>query len=135
MKKNTVIVTGMFLMSVLIGRSILPVNETVQAKPVMVNHIANLPEVFKLPKIETKSLDTINVNIDLATMEIAVKGTNDAIVSVNTTNEPKTIVKWKTKVVTKNTGYPEVKSIGKDLKLQKVSLVEMQERYREEKNR
>ena len=62
-----------------------------------------------------KSVEKIDVEVDLSTLEVSVKGTTDAIVNVKTTGEPKPVVKWRTKVVEKltSTGYPKVRSISR----------------------
>ena len=63
---------------------------------------------------ESKSVDKIDVEVDLSTLEVSVKGTTDAIVNVKTIGEPKPIVKWRTKTIEKEvaSGYPYIKSVG-----------------------
>ena len=63
---------------------------------------------------ENKSVDKIDVEVDLSTLEVSVKGTTDAIVNVKTIGEPKPVVKWRTKVIEKEaaSGYPYIKSVG-----------------------
>lgn len=74
-----------------------------------------LPNFPKVIKEEKESVDEINVEVDLSTLEVSVKGTTDAKVNVKTTGEPKPVVKWKTKVIekTNSTGYPKVNAISK----------------------
>lgn len=103
----------MFAVSILVGRRMFATTEVVQAQPVIPS-IVELPNFPRVIKEERKSVDEINVELDLSTLEVTVKGTTDAIVNVKTTGEPKPIVKWKTKVIEKEiqTGYPKVKAIS-----------------------
>ena len=130
MKYRNLTIAAIFLLSVVIGRKMFPITETVQAQTVQPS-FTKLPEVFDIPKIETEPIDTISVDIDLATMGISVKGTSDAVVLVNTTNSPEPITVYKTKVIEKevSNGYPYVKAIGdKPIEMPKVSFAEMAEK-------
>ncbi len=99
MKYRNLVIASTFLLSVAIGRHMFPVVEDVQAKPPELVYLST-PISEDLKKIMSpKTVDTIDVNIDLATNYIAVKGTKDAVVNVTTVNEPPT--KWRTKVVEK----------------------------------
>ena len=105
---------GMFIASCIIGFGLRQTVTVVQAAPV-------IPSPIEMPKFpivnseENKSVDKIDVEVDLSTLEVSVKGTTDAKVNVKTTGEPKPVVKWKTKVIekTNSTGYPKVKAISK----------------------
>ena len=105
---------GMFIASCIIGFGLRQTVTVVQAAPV-------IPSPIEMPKFpivnseESKSVDKIDVEVDLSTLEVSVKGTTDAIVNVKTTGEPKPVVKWRTKVVEKltSTGYPKVRSISR----------------------
>ena len=105
---------GMFLASCIIGFGLRQTVTVVQAAPV-------IPSPIEMPKFpivnseESKSVDKIDVEVDLSTLEVSVKGTTDAKVNVKTTGEPKPVVKWKTKVIekTNSTGYPKVNAISK----------------------
>ena len=105
---------GMFIASCIIGFGLRQTVTVVQAAPV-------IPSPIEMPKFpivnseESKSVDKIDVEVDLSTLEVSVKGTTDAKVNVKTTGEPKPVVKWKTKVIekTNSTGYPKVKAISK----------------------
>lgn len=114
MNNRMLTVVGMFVVSVFIGRQMFATTEVIQAQPVIPS-IVELPSFPKVIKEEKKSVDEINVEVDLSTMEVSVKGTTNAIVNVKTTGEPKPVVKWKTKVIEKknSTGYPHVKAIGR----------------------
>lgn len=102
MNVRTLSTMGMFTLSIIVGRQLLPASEPIQAAPVLTRFI-EMPKFPNLPaKVEESPMDTINVDIDLSTLETSVKGTNNAVVSVNTTNEPKPLIKWKTKVVEKH---------------------------------
>lgn len=103
----------MFFISILIGRKMFTTTETVQAQPVTPS-IIEVPMFAKVQPKE-KSVDEINVEIDLSTSEVSVKGATDANVSVKTVGEPKPIVKYKIKTVTDTlkTGYPLVRGILK----------------------
>lgn len=108
-------VVGMFVTSVIIGRQIFATTEVIQAQPVTPS-IVEVPIFPKINNEEKKSVDEIDVEIDLSTLEVSVKGATDAIVNVKTMGEPKPIVKWKTKVIEKEkitqSGYPYSKKIG-----------------------
>ena len=105
---------GMFIASCIIGFGLRQTVTVVQAAPV-------IPSPIEMPKFpivnseENKSVDKIDVEVDLSTLEVSVKGTTDAKVNVKTTGEPKPVVKWKTKVIekTNSTGYPKVNAISK----------------------
>ena len=106
---------GMFIASCIIGFGLRQTVTVVQAAPV-------IPSPIEMPKFpivnseESKSVDKIDVEVDLSTLEVSVKGTTDAIVNVKTTNEPKPIVKYRTvvkEIEAKSTGYPYVNSVGK----------------------
>lgn len=114
MNSRMLTVVAMFVVSVFVGRQMFATTEVIQAQPV----IPSIVEVPIFPKVnneEKKSVDEINVEVDLSTMEVSVKGTTDAIVNVKTTGEPKPVVKWKTKVIEKqiSTGYPKVKAVSR----------------------
>lgn len=104
---------GMFIASCIIGFGLRQTVTVVQAAPV-------IPSPIEMPKFpivnseENKSVDKIDVEVDLSTLEVSVKGTTDAIVNVKTIGEPKPVVKWRTKVIEKEvaSGYPYIKSIG-----------------------
>lgn len=105
---------GMFIASCVIGFGLRQTVTVVQAAPVIPSHI----EMPKFPIVNSevkKSVEKIDVEVDLSTLEVSVKGTTDAIVNVKTTGEPKPVVKWRTKVIEKltSTGYPKVRSISK----------------------
>ncbi len=114
MNNRMLTVVGMFVVSVFIGRQMFATTEVIQAQPIIPS-IVELPNFPKVIKEEKKSVDEIDVEVDLSTLEVSVKGTTDAKVNVKTTGEPKPIVKWKTKVIekTNSTGYPKVKAISK----------------------
>ena len=114
MNTRMLTVVGMFAVSVLIGRQMFATTEVIQAQPVIPS-IVELPSFPKVIKEEKKSVDKIDVEVDLSTLNVSVKGTTDAIVNVKTVGEPTPVVKWKTKVIEKenSTGYPYVKSIGR----------------------
>lgn len=107
-------VVSMFVVSIIVGRNMFATTEKVQAQPVMPS-IIELPSLSRIIKEEKKSVDEINVEVDLSTLEVSVNGTTDAIINVKTTGEPKPVVKWKTRVVEKNNsiGYPYIKSVSK----------------------
>ena len=107
-------VVSMFVVSIIVGRNMFATTEKVQAQPVMPS-IIELPSLSRIVKEEKKSVDEINVEVDLSTLEVSVNGTTDAIINVKTTGEPKPVVKWKTRVVEKNNsiGYPYIKSVSK----------------------
>lgn len=115
MNSRMLTVIGMFAISVIVGRQLFPITEVVQAQPVIPSPI----ELPSFPRVieEKKSVDNIDVEVDLSTMEISVKGTTDAIVNVKTTGQPKPEVKWKTKVIEKekivHSGYPLLKAMIK----------------------
>lgn len=115
MNSRMLTVIGMFAISVIVGRQLFPITEVVQARPVIPSPI----ELPSFPRVieEKKSVDNIDVEVDLSTMEISVKGTTDAIVNVKTTGQPKPEVKWKTKVIEKekivHSGYPLLKAMIK----------------------
>ena len=113
MNNRMLTVVGMFVVSVFIGRQMFATTEVIQAQPVMPS-IVELPNFPKVIKEEKKSVDEINVEVDLSTLEVSVKGTTDAKVNVKTTGEPKPVVKWRTKVIEKEvaSGYPYIKSVG-----------------------
>lgn len=114
MNNRMLTIVGMFVVSVFIGRQMFATTEVIQAQPVMPS-IVELPNFPKVIKEEKKSVDEINVEIDLSTLEVSVKGTTDTKVNVQMTGEPKPVIKWKTKIIEKenSTGYPYVKSINK----------------------
>lgn len=105
---------GMFIASCIIGFGLRQTVTVVQAAPV-------IPSPIEMPKFPIannevkKSVDKIDVEVDLSTLEVSVKGTTDAIVNVKTTGEPKPVVKWRTKVIEKltSTGYPKVRSVSR----------------------
>lgn len=110
-------VVSMFIASIFIGYNLLP-TEQVQAQTLVIPSPVEMPHMMNIqPKKEELSTPEIDVQIDLSTKEVSVKGTVDAKVNVTTIGEPKPIVKWKTRVkkeVHKDTiGYPYVKSIGR----------------------
>ena len=115
MTVRIVSVVSMFIASVFVGYNLLP-TEKVQAQPLVVSPI-EMPYFNKIQLKETMSTPEIDVQVDLSTNEVSVKGTVDAKVNVTTVGEPKPIVKWKTRVkkeVHRDTiGYPYVKSIGR----------------------
>ena len=115
MTVRIVSVVSMFIASVFVGYNLLP-TEKVQAQPLVVSPI-EMPYFNKIQPKETMSTPEIDVQVDLSTNEVSVKGTVDAKVNVTTVGEPKPIVKWKTRVkkeVHRDTiGYPYVKSIGR----------------------
>src|SRR5699024_8159901 len=104
----------MFIASCIMGFGLRQTVTVVQAAPV-------IPSPIEMPKFTIassevkKSVEKIDVEVDLSTLEVSVKGTTDAIVNVKTTGEPKPVVKWRTKVVEKltSTGYPKVRSVSK----------------------
>lgn len=114
MNSRMLTVVAMFVISVFVGRQIFATTEVIQAQPVIPS-IVEVPIFPKVNKEEKKSVDEINVEVDLSTMEVSVKGTTDAIVNVITTGEPKPVIKWKTKIIEKqiSTGYPKVKAMSK----------------------
>ena len=113
MNNRMLTVVGMFVVSVFIGRQMFATTEVIQAQPVIPS-IVELPNFPKVIKEEKKSVDEINVEVDLSTLEVSVKGTTDAKVNVKTIGEPKPIVKWRTKTIEKEvaSGYPYIKSVG-----------------------
>lgn len=106
MNTKTLSIIGMFTMSIIVGRQLLPNSESVQAAPVTryveMPRFPNLPNVGLNKANEENTMDTINIDVDLSTLETSVKGLNNAIVSVNTTNAPTPKIKWKTKVIEKH---------------------------------
>lgn len=114
MTVRIVSVVSMFIASVFVGYNLLP-TEKVQAQPLVVSPI-EMPYFNKIQPKETMSTPEIDVQVDLSTNKVSVKGTVDAKVNVTTVGEPKPIVKWKTRVkkeVHRDTiGYPYVKSVG-----------------------
>lgn len=114
MTVRIVSVVSMFIASIFVGYNLLP-TEKVQAQPLVVSPI-EIPYFNKIQSKETMSTPEIDVQVDLSTNEVSVKGTVDAKVNVTTVGEPKPIVKWKTRVkkeVHRDTiGYPYVKSVG-----------------------
>lgn len=110
MNNRMLTVVGMFVVSVFIGRQMFATTEVIQAQPVMPS-IVELPNFPKVIKEEKKSVDEIDVEVDLSTLEVSVKGTTDAKVNVKTTGEPKPVTKVIEK--TNSTGYPKVKAISK----------------------
>lgn len=114
MNSRMLTVVAMFVASIFVGRQMFATTEVIQAQPVTPS-IVEVPIFPKVNKEEKKSVDEINVEVDLSTMEVSVKGATDAIVNVKTTGEPKPVVKWKTKVIEKQvaTGYPKVKSVSR----------------------
>lgn len=103
---------GLFIASSIIGYNLVSPTVIVQAAEPVFPSILEMPSFPKV--VEKKSVDEINVEVDLSTLEVSVTGTTDAKVNVKTTGEPKPVVKWKTKIVEKKEGdgYPYVKSIG-----------------------
>lgn len=116
MNSKVLSIVSMFMASVLIGYNLLPTN-TLQAQPPVFPSVIELPSIARtIPQEVKKSVQEIDIEIDLSTNEVSVKGTTDAIVNVKTTNEPKPIVKYKTivkEIEAKSTGYPYVNSVGK----------------------
>lgn len=109
-------VVSMFIASVFVGYNLLP-TEQVQAQTLVIPSPVEIPYFSNIqPNKEELSTPEIDVQIDLSTKEVSVKGTVDAKVNVTTVGEPKPIVKWRTRVkkeVYKDTiGYPYVKSVG-----------------------
>lgn len=109
-------VVSMFIASVFVGYNLLP-TEKVQAQTLVIPSPVEIPHLVNIqPNKKELSTQEIDVQIDLSTKEVSVKGTVDAKVNVTTIGEPKPIVKWKTKVkevvVKDKSGYPYVKSIG-----------------------
>lgn len=111
-------VVSMFIASIFVGYNLLP-TEQIQAQPLVIPSPVEIPYFSNIPQPVEKemSVPEIDVQIDLSTKEVSVKGTTDARVNVITVNEPKTVVKWKTKVkkeVYRDTiNYPYVQSVGK----------------------
>lgn len=112
MRSRLLSVVCMFCVSLFIGYHLLP-TEKLQATPLIVPSTVEVPFPY-FNKVEEPSTEEINIQVDLTTKEVSVNGNTDAIINVTTTNEPKPVVRWKTKVVeTKvSDGYPYVKSIG-----------------------
>lgn len=102
---------AVFLLSCVIGANISPTINTVQASPPVNMCPYEFPKVVQ----DTKSIENIDVTVNIETQEVSVKGAIDAIVNVKTIGEIKPIVKYKTikqkEIV--NKGYPFVKSIVK----------------------
>ena len=110
---NTRILTVaiMFFISCVIGMNLITPTVIVQAaEPITFSKL----ELPKFPiQTKEKSVDEINVEIDLSTKEVQVKSTTDAIVNVTTTGEPKSVVKYKIVEKEVNTGFPYVKNMRK----------------------
>lgn len=110
-------VVSMFIASIFVGYNLLP-TEQVQAQTLVIPSPVEMPYLKNIqPNKKELSTPEIDVQIDLSTKEVSVKGTVDAKVNVTTIGKPKPIVKWKTRVkkeVHKDTvGYPYVKSVGR----------------------
>lgn len=110
-------VVSMFIASIFVGYNLLP-TEQVQAQTLVIPSPVEMPYLKNIqPNKKELSTPEIDVQIDLSTKEVSVKGTVDAKVNVTTIGEPKPIVKWKTRVkkeVHRDTvGYPYVKSVGR----------------------
>lgn len=110
-------VVSMFIASIFVGYNLLP-TEQVQAQTLVIPSPVEIPYLKNIqPNKKELSTPEIDVQIDLSTKEVSVKGTMDAKVNVTTIGEPKPIVKWKTRVkkeIHKDTvGYPYVKSVGR----------------------
>lgn len=105
-------VVALFIASSIIGYNLVSPTVIVQAAEPVVPTILEMPSFPRV--VEKKSVDEINVEVDLSTLEVSVTGTADAKVNVKTTGTPQPVVKWKTKVIEKKVsdGYPYVKSIG-----------------------
>lgn len=110
---NTRILTVaiMFFISCIIGMNLITPTVIVQAaEPITFSKL----ELSKFPiQTKEKSVDEINVEIDLSTKEVQVKSTTDAIVNVTTTGEPKPVVKYKIVEKEVNTGFPYVNNMRK----------------------
>lgn len=109
-------VVSMFIASIFVGYNLLP-TEKVQAQTLVIPSPIEIPHLMNIqPEKKELSTPEIDVQIDLSTKEVSVRGTVDAKVNVTTIGEPKPIVKWKTRVkkeVHKDTiGYPYIKSVG-----------------------
>lgn len=110
-------VVSMFIASIFVGYNLLP-TEQVQAQTLVIPSPVEIPYLKNIqPNKKELSTPEIDVQIDLSTKEVSVKGTVDAKVNITTIGEPKPIVKWKTRVkkeVHRDTiGYPYVKSVGR----------------------
>lgn len=111
---NRIIITvALFISSIYIGRNIVS-SSTVQASPVVPNRI-ELPTLsFNMKKEPVRELDTINIVYNKETQEVSIDGKDNTYITVTTVGEQKPIIKWRTKIVEKesDSGYPYVKSIG-----------------------
>lgn len=112
MNIRVVTVVGLFIASTIIGYNLVSPTVVIQAAEPVIPTILEMPSFPRV--VEKESVDEINVEVDLSTLEVSVTGTTDAKVNVKTTGEPKPVVKWKTKVIERKVsgGYPYVKSIG-----------------------
>ena len=109
---NTRILTVviMFFISCVIGMNLTPTVIVQAAEPITFSKL----ELPKFPvQTKEKSVDEINVEIDLSTKEVQVKSTTDAIINVTTTGKPKPVVKYKIVEKEVNTGFPYMKSMRK----------------------
>lgn len=112
---NRILITvALFCASTYIGRNIIN-GKTVQASPIVPNRMEFPILTLNANKEPTRELDTINIVYDKETQKVSVNGKDDIYVTVTTMGEQKPIIKWKTKIIEKesNTGYPYVKSIGR----------------------
>lgn len=110
-------VVSMFIASIFVGYNLLP-TEQVQAQTLVIPSPVEIPYLKNIqPNEKELSTPEIDVQIDLSTKEVSVKGTVDAKINVTTIGEPKPIVKWKTRVKKEvhidTVGYPYVKSVGR----------------------
>lgn len=113
MTSRVLSVLVVFFASIFVGWNLIGTTEKVQAQPVIPSYL-ELMSMTK-PQIKEKSsvsIDTINIDVDVNTQEVSIKGTTDAVVNVTTTGEVKPVVKWRTKVKEVNTGFPKVSSIA-----------------------
>lgn len=114
MNRKVLSIVSMFVASFLVGYTLLPSTQPIQANtPVFVSPI----ELASMMKME-RPVEEINVEVNVETQEVTVKGTTgNQNVKVTVTGEikPDTIVKWRTKTKKKviNTGYPRLKNISK----------------------
>ena len=106
-------VVSMFIASIFVGYNLLP-TEQVQARTLVIPSAVEVPYLNRFQHTpKESSTPEIDVQVDLSTNAVSVRGTMDAKVNVTTVGEPKPIVKWKTRVIEKTHGYPYVRSIGK----------------------
>lgn len=108
-------VVSIFIASIFVGYNLLP-TEQVQAQTLVIPSPIEIPSITSIQSKKELSTQEIDVQIDLSTKEVSVKGTVDTKVNVTTIGEPKPIVKWKTRVKkevhTDTIGYPYAKSVG-----------------------